>query len=69
MLNWRRDPDYERRMSQLRREIEQLRIENRRRAVILSNFDAAWSNSSFSKLTPPTPSSPMPPTESGSPHC
>jgi hypothetical protein len=37
-LNWRRDPDYEQQMLQLRSETEQLRSENARLAAIESRL-------------------------------
>jgi uncharacterized protein with von Willebrand factor type A (vWA) domain len=53
MLNWRRDPDYERRMSALRSEIEQLRRENKRLHEIECRLDALLLNADSCSSTPP----------------
>jgi uncharacterized protein with von Willebrand factor type A (vWA) domain len=52
-LNWRRDPDYERRMSALRSEIEQLRRENKRLHEIECRLDALLLNADSCSSTPP----------------
>jgi predicted RNase H-like nuclease (RuvC/YqgF family) len=67
MLNWRRDPDYERRMNaklieirkikreteRIRRETEQLRRENKRLKELNSRLDALLRSPDFSCSTPP----------------
>lgn len=60
MLNWRRDPDYERRMSeklialkQTEREIEQLRRENKRLHELESKLDALLLSPDSCSSTPP----------------
>ncbi len=59
-LNWRRDPDYERRMSALRSEIEQieketerLRRENKRLHEIECRLDALLLSADSCSSTPP----------------
>jgi hypothetical protein len=69
MLNWRRDPDYERRMNalairiqqtrneteQLRQETEQLRRQNAKGRQLLANIDAlCFPDASNSTLPPST---------------
>ena len=60
MLNWRRDPDYERRMhalaieiEQIETETEQLRRENKRLAKLESRLDALLRNPDSCSSTPP----------------
>jgi uncharacterized protein with von Willebrand factor type A (vWA) domain len=53
MLNWRRDPDYERRMSALRSEIERLRRENKRLHEIECRLDALLLSADSCSSTPP----------------
>jgi hypothetical protein len=60
MLNWRRDPDYERRMSalaieieQIEKETEQLRRENKRLAKLESRLDALLLSADSCSSTPP----------------
>jgi hypothetical protein len=53
MLNWRRDPDYETRMTAKLIEIEQLRRENKRLHEIESRFDALLLNADSCSSTPP----------------
>jgi len=67
MLNWRRDPDYERRMhalaieieqiksdsEQIEKETEQLRRENKRLAKLESRLDALLRSADSCSLTPP----------------
>jgi len=75
MLNWRRDPDYERRMNalrsetaQIRKETEQIRKENEllreqnaRGRELLASIDAlCWEDESSSIPAPPTPAATAP---------
>ena len=60
MLNWRRDPDYERRMSeklialkQTENEIEQLMRETKRLKELNSRLDALLRSPDSSSPTPP----------------
>jgi hypothetical protein len=60
MLNWRRDPDYERRMhalaieiEQIETETEQLRRENKRLANLESRLDALLLSADSCSSTPP----------------
>jgi hypothetical protein len=60
MLNWHRDPDYERRMSALRKdrqriesETEQLRRETERLKELNSRLDALLRSPDSSSPTPP----------------
>ena len=53
MLNWRRDPDYETRMTAKLIEIEQLRRENKRLAKLESRLDALLRNPDSYSSTPP----------------
>ena len=62
MLNWRRDPDYEMRMTaklieieQIKKETEQLRRENKRLAELNSRMDALLRNpDSYFSIPPET---------------
>jgi hypothetical protein len=53
MLNWRRDPDYERRMNAKLIEIEQLRHETKRLKELNSKLDALLRSPDSSCSTPP----------------
>jgi hypothetical protein len=53
MLNWHRDPDYERRMSALRSETERLRRENMRLAELNSRMHALLLSADSCSSTPP----------------
>jgi hypothetical protein len=60
MLNWRRDPDYETRMTaklieieQIKKETEQLRRENKRLHEIECRLDALLRNPDSCSSTPP----------------
>jgi len=53
MLNWRRDPDYETRMTAKLIEIEQLRRENKRLAELRSRMHALLLNADSCSSTPP----------------
>lgn len=53
MLNWHRDPDYERRMSALRSETERLRRENKRIRELESKLDALMRSPDSCCSTPP----------------
>jgi hypothetical protein len=60
MLNWRRDPDYERRMhalameiEQIEKETEQLRRENKQLHELESKLDALLLSPDSSCSTPP----------------
>ena len=53
MLNWRRDPDFETRMTAKLIEIEQLRRENKRLAELSSRMDALLRNPDSCSSTPP----------------
>jgi hypothetical protein len=53
MLNWRRDPDYETRMTAKLIEIEQLRRENKRLAELRSRMHALLLSADSCSSTPP----------------
>ena len=57
MLNWRRDPDYERRMNALKIEIEQLRQQNANGRQLLAKIDALCFPPESSSI-PPSPIEP-----------
>ena len=54
MLNWRRDPDYERRMNALKIEIEQLRQQNANGRQLLAKIDALCFADASSSTPPPS---------------
>ena len=64
MLNWRRDPDYERRMNalkieieQLRQETERLRQQNANGRQLLAKIDALCFADASSSTPPPSTAS------------
>jgi hypothetical protein len=68
MLNWRRDPDYERRMNALRsdserirQETERLRQQNAKGRQLLASIDALCFADDFNSTpAPPTPADTAP---------
>ena len=67
MLNWRRDPGYEQRMKLLRRETEQLRLENAELDKKLRNFYELELKLKHGKPSSPTsPGHPLPAESSSS---
>jgi hypothetical protein len=55
LLNWRRDPDHERKLALIKSEIEQLREQNAKGRLLLSPIDAlCFPDASSSIPAPPT---------------